>query len=137
MAHILLCSFAVRVHDLQAYRKTDVPRECISLILEWRGMLMSFQMGFNLVNAAVVCAILESVSGFEPSPGTTEPRYLELLTVTSFCPFILISLLLLLVLSSVWSFWYRSSCHRLWRLCRYAQLILPFLLPLLLSHRCH
>ena len=36
-------------------------------------MLLSFQTGFNLVNAVVVCAILESISGFEPSSDTTEP----------------------------------------------------------------
>ena len=29
-------------------------------------MLLSFQTGFNLVNAAVVCIILESVSVYEP-----------------------------------------------------------------------
>ena len=35
----------------------------ISRILELREILLSFQTGFNLVNAAVVCAILESISG--------------------------------------------------------------------------
>ena len=45
----------------------DVTRERISCILEMREILMSFQTGFNLVNADVVCAILESISGFEPS----------------------------------------------------------------------
>ena len=39
-------------------RKMDVTRERISRILELREMLLSFQTGFNLVNAAVVCAIL-------------------------------------------------------------------------------
>ena len=33
---------------------------------------------FSLVNAAVVCAILESISGLEPSSVITEPRYLVL-----------------------------------------------------------
>ena len=37
-------------------------REHISRIIELREMLLSFQTGFNLVNAAVVCAILESNS---------------------------------------------------------------------------
>ena len=37
-------------------------RECISRILELREILLSFQTGFNLVNAAVICAILESIS---------------------------------------------------------------------------
>ena len=63
MACILLWSCAVRVHDSQAYRKMDVTRERISCILELREILLSFQSGFNLVNAAVVCAILESDHG--------------------------------------------------------------------------
>ena len=63
-------------------------RERISCILELREILLSFQSGFNLVNAAVVCAILESISGLEPSSFITEPRYLKLVTVSSFCPFI-------------------------------------------------
>ena len=40
--------------------------------------------GFKLVNAAVVCAIMESNSSLEPS---SEPRYLKLATVSSHCPF--------------------------------------------------
>ena len=45
----------------------DVTRERISRILELREILLSIQTGFSLVNAAVVCAILESISGLEPS----------------------------------------------------------------------
>ena len=41
--------------------------ERISEILEVREILLSFQSGFNLVNAVVICAILESVSGLESS----------------------------------------------------------------------
>ena len=74
MAYILLCSSAVRVHDSQAYRKVDVTRECNSHVLELREMLPSFQTGFNLVNVADVCAILESISGLEASSVITEPR---------------------------------------------------------------
>ena len=37
----------------------DVTREHISHILELREILLSFQKGFNLVDAVVVCAILE------------------------------------------------------------------------------
>ena len=62
-------------------------RERISCILELRGILLSFQTGFSLVNAAVACAVLESISGLEPSSVITEPRYLKLVTVSSFCPF--------------------------------------------------
>ena len=76
MACILLWSSAVRVHGSQAYREMDVTRERISRILEQREILLSFQTGFSLVNAAGVCPILESISGLEPSSVITEPRYL-------------------------------------------------------------
>ena len=98
MACILLWSSAVRVHDSQAYRNMDVIRERISYILELREILLSFQAGFNLVNAAVVCAILESISRLETSSVITEPRYFKLVTVSSFCPFTLISVWMPLVL---------------------------------------
>ena len=71
----------MRVHNSQAYRKMDTTREHISRILELREILLSFQTGFNLVDAAVVCAILESISGLEPSSVITEPRYLKLVTI--------------------------------------------------------
>ena len=73
-------------------------KERISRILELTEILLSFQTGFNLVNAAVVCAILESISSLEPSSVTTEPRYLKLVTVSSYCPLTLISVLMPLVL---------------------------------------
>ena len=76
----------------------DATRERIIRILELREMLLSFQTGFSLVNVAVVCAILESISCLEPSLVMTEPRYLKLVTVSSFCPFTLISVLMPLVL---------------------------------------
>ena len=75
----------------------DVTKECIRRILELREILLSFQTGLNFVNDAVVCAILESISGLEPSSVITEPRYLKLVTVSSFCPFTLIFVLLPLV----------------------------------------
>ena len=92
----------MRVYDSRAYKKIDVTRErvsheCTSRILELKEMLQSFKTGFNLVDAAVVCAILESISGLEPSSVITEPRYLKLLTVSSFCPVTLISVLMPLV----------------------------------------
>ena len=88
----------MRVHDSQAYRKMDVTKEHISHILELREILLSFQTGFNSVNAAVVCALLESNSGLEPSSVITESSYLKLVTVSRFCPFTLISVLMPLVL---------------------------------------
>ena len=87
----------MRVNDSQAYRKMDVTRERISRILELKEILLSTQTGFSLVNAAV-CAILESISDLELSSDTTYPRYLKLVTVSSFCPFTLISVLMPLVL---------------------------------------
>ena len=71
----------MRVHDSKAFRKMDVTRERIRRIPELREILLSFQTGFNLVNAAVVYAILESNSGMEPSSDTTGPRYLKLVTL--------------------------------------------------------
>ena len=56
-------------------------RERISRILELSEIFLSFKGGFNLVNAAVVRAVLESISGLEPSSVITEPRYLKLVTV--------------------------------------------------------
>ena len=81
MASILLCSSAVMAHDSQAYRKMGVTREGISRILKLREMFQSFQTGFNLVNAASVCNILESISGIESSSLISEPRYLKLVIV--------------------------------------------------------
>ena len=62
MVCILLFSSAVGAHNSQTYRNMDVTKECISRILELREMLLSFQTGFNPVNAAVVLAILEDIS---------------------------------------------------------------------------
>ena len=71
----------MRVNFSQAYRKTDGTREHISCILELREIPLSFHTSFSLVNAAVVCVILERISGLEPSSVITEPRYLKLVTV--------------------------------------------------------
>ena len=51
----------------------DVTRIRIIRILELREILLSFQTGFNLVNAAVISVILESMTGLELSSDTTEP----------------------------------------------------------------
>ena len=84
MARKLLWRSAVRVHNSLTYRKMDVTRERISRILELRRAretLLSFQTGFSLVNAAVVCAVLESISDLEPSSVITEPRHLKLVSL--------------------------------------------------------
>ena len=75
----------------------NVTRERNSRILELRKMLL-FQTGFNLVNAAVGCAILESILGLGFSLDTTELRYLKFVTVSSLFQFTLNYLLMLLVL---------------------------------------
>ena len=137
MACILPWSFVVRVHDSQVYRKMDVTRERISLILELREILLSFQTGFSLVNAAVVCAIMESISALELSSVITEPRYLKLMTVSSFYLFWSLCWCYWCCLSSAWSSRHWSPCHRLWMFCQDAELNLPVPLPLLLSHQCH
>ena len=72
----------MRVHDSQAYWKMDVTRKRISRIFELREIYLSFQTGFNLVNAAVACGILESISGLELSSLIAEPRYLKLVIVS-------------------------------------------------------
>ena len=56
-------------------------RERISFTFDPRDMLLSLQMGFSFVRAAVACAILMRTSGLEPSSETTVPRYLKLVTV--------------------------------------------------------
>ena len=67
-------------------------RERISFTFDPRDMLLSLQIGFSFVRAAVACAILERTSGLEPSSETTAPRYLKLVTVPNFFPFTFISL---------------------------------------------
>ena len=56
----------------------DITREHINRILELREMLLSLHTDFKLANAAVVCAMLVSISGLEPSSVTTEPRRLSI-----------------------------------------------------------
>ena len=126
MACILLWSSAVTVHDSQTYRKMDVTRKGISCILELREILLSFETGFNLVNAAVVYAILESISGLSLWQFQASVHLFWSLCWHGWC-----------CLSSAWSSQHWSLSRRLWRLCRDTQLILPVLLPFLLSHRCH
>ena len=72
--------------------------ERISRILELKKMRLSLQTGLNLVNTAVVCAIIESISSLEPSSDKTEPRSLKLMTVSSVCPSTVTPVLMPLVL---------------------------------------
>ena len=66
MACILLCSSAARVHAWYAYRLKAATSASISLILDARAMLSSFDIAFSLVSAAIVCAIQEMISGCRP-----------------------------------------------------------------------
>ena len=83
---------AVKVKDSQAYRNMKMTKELISFTFDPIDMLLSLQMGFSFVRAAVACAIIERTSGLEPSSETTAPRYLKLVTVPNFCLFTFISL---------------------------------------------
>ena len=138
MACVVIQSSVVRVHDSQAYRKMDVTREHMSHILKLREILSSFQTGFNLVNGAVVCAVLESNSGLETSSVITEPSTWNL-WLSQASVHLLQSLCWChrCCLSSAWSSQHWPPCCRLWRHCQDTHLILPVLLPLLVSHRCH
>ena len=64
----------------------------ISLTLEASEMFLSLHMIFSLERAAIVWAILERISGFDPSLEMIAPRYLKFSTSSSLWPFILISL---------------------------------------------
>ena len=66
-------------------------RARISLTLELSWMFLSFHILFNLVMAAVACAVLARISGFEPSSEIIDPRYLEVDTVSSVWSLILMS----------------------------------------------
>ena len=63
-------------------------------------------IGLSFVRAALACTILERTYGYEPPSETIAPRYLKLVSVTSFCSLTLIShwmSLVLFVISFVFS----------------------------------
>ena len=60
-------------------------------------MLLSFQMTFSSVTAAVVWAILESTSGLDPSSDAVAPRYLKLRAASSSLLSMVMSVLMPLV----------------------------------------
>ena len=62
----------------------DVTRERISLIFELSAIFLIFQMVLRCVSAAVVWAILARISGLARSLAKNAPRYLKLLTQSSF-----------------------------------------------------
>ena len=106
MACIILSVSAVIVQDSQAYRNLDMTRERTSLIFELSATVRSFQMVSRFASAAVVWAILTTISGLDLSSAIIAPRYFYLLTQSSFSPWTLMSLLMplvLLVISLVFS----------------------------------
>ena len=117
----------------------EITRERISLTFDPREMLLSLQMGFNFVTAAVASAIPERISGMEPSSETTAPRSLKRVTVPSFCPFTFISLsgCHWHCLSSVWTSRHLSRSYTLCRFCQH--FLLGLLAPVLpqLDHQCY
>ena len=52
----------------------EMTRERYSFTFDSRHMLLSLQMVFSSVRAAVACAILERTSGLQPSSETTAPH---------------------------------------------------------------
>ena len=76
----------------------QMTRKRISSTFDPIDALLSVQMGFSFVRAAVACEIVERISGLEPSSETTAQRYLKLVTVPNFCLFTVISLWMPLVL---------------------------------------
>ena len=76
-------------------------------------VLLSFQMTFSLVSAAVVWAILDSTSGLDPSSDTLTPRYFKLRAVASFLlSMSYVSADAIGVICHQLGF---SACHMLWR----------------------
>ena len=69
------------VYDPQAYRNMEMTREHISFTFDPRNMLLSLQIGFSFVRAAVACAILKRISSLKPSSETTALGYLKLLAL--------------------------------------------------------
>ena len=59
----------------------EMTRERISFTFDPRDMLLSLKTGFSFIRVAVACAVLERITGLEPSS-----RYLKLDTVPSFYP---------------------------------------------------
>ena len=98
MTCIFLWSSAVRVHDSHAYRKMNLTRERINCTLETERNTSVISNWFQPCQ----CCCCLCYHGEYLRLGTltviTEPRYLKLVTVSSFCPFTLISVLMPLVL---------------------------------------
>ena len=103
---IFLSISAVNVQVSQEYKNIDMTRERNSLIFELRSMFLLSEMILSFVSAAMVWAILECISGTDPSSVTMALKYLKLWMVSSFSPLTLMLLLMplmLLVINLVFS----------------------------------
>ena len=90
----LLSRSAVRVHDSQAKRNVERTSKRINPIFDLSVMFLSLQTIRSFLKDAVVCAILDRISGFEPWSNVIAPRYLKVLTVSSFSPLAQMSVLM-------------------------------------------
>ena len=63
-AWIFLCSFSVRVHASNAYKK--IHRTNASCSLDDKLMFLSLYMGLIFVSAALICGVLARTWVFEP-----------------------------------------------------------------------
>ena len=116
----------------------EITRKCISFTFDPRDTLLSLQMGFSFVRAAMACAILKRISVCSHHLNNCSKVFKTCYTVPNFRPFTFISLWMpLACLSSVWSSQHWSPFYTLCRFCR------DFLLELLalafpqLQHLCH
>ena len=72
------------------YRKIEITSALNSLILVFRQMFLSLQMGRIFDIVAVVCAARDKISALDHSSMIMEPRYLNWPTISSSCPLTLI-----------------------------------------------
>ena len=79
---LILCIFlsisAVNVQVSREHKNMDMTKERNSLIFELRSMFLSSQMILSFVSAAMVWAILERISGMDPSSVTMTPNFVQL-----------------------------------------------------------
>ena len=100
---------AVKIPDSQAYKIYENDKGVLWFYL-WshRYVVISPLIGFHFVAAAVVFSVLGTTSDFKPWCETTAPS-LKLVTVSSVCPFTLISLWMPLALDRT-----QWSIHSCW-----------------------
>ena len=78
IVNIFLSISALNVQVSQECKIMDMTRERNGLIFELRSMFLSSQMILSFVSAAMVWAILERISGMDPSLVTMALKYSKL-----------------------------------------------------------